>query len=388
MRINVRVVWIGALALAGIAGLATAQEERGGRSRYPQRREAQTEAGAIRATFTVAPGQTIQAAVDRARPGGVVEILPGVYQEEVVVDFDDIEVRGVTRDGERPLLDGKGALNDAIMVAGNNFRVSGLEIRNYKGNGIVVNQAKDCQFRDIVAHNTGKYALYPVLCDGVRIEDCVASGVWDAAIYAGQCRNVVIQNCEAFQSTIGIETENCVNVLIANNSAYNNSLGILVVLLPDLPTTLASNARVINNRVFDNNYPNLSPPGNLVNLVEPGVGIAVSAADQTEVTRNRVEGNLSFGIALYSLVDSMPDRKEFNVEPHPDGNHIHHNEFSRNGGSLNKRFKNFGVTGDGGDLFWSGKGTANGWDEATDKTFPASLPRWTGGLAGGGSGGR
>jgi hypothetical protein len=181
-----------------------------------------------------------------------------------------------------------------------------------------------------------------------------------------------------------METENCINVLMANNSAHQNSLGLLVVLLPDLPTTVASNARVINNRVLDNNYQNLSPPGNTVNLVEPGIGIAVNAADNTDVTKNEVRGHGSYGIALYALTDVFPPEHKLNVEPNPDNNFIHDNALSDNGGNVSKRIKSLGAPG--GDLFWSGKGVGNGWSEATTKSFPTKLPSWSGtpGAAGGG----
>ncbi len=304
---------------------ATAQESGG--EKYPQRNAKAPAVGpqTIRGTFTVTGGQSIQAAVDRARPGDRIQVMPGTYHETVTVDFDDIELAGMVQNGERPVLDGKNKMNDGVLASGNNFTISGFEIRNYKGNGVVVNKAQNATFRNLVCHNTGKYGVYPVLCSGVLAESCVVSDVWDAGVYAGQCKDVVIQNCEAYRNTIGIETENCINVLMANNSAHNNSLGLLVVLLPDLPTTEARNARVINNRVLDNNYPNLSPPGNTVNLVEPGTGIAINAADNTEVTRNEVRGHGSYGVAMYALTDVFPPEHKLNVEPNPDGNYVHDN---------------------------------------------------------------
>ncbi len=369
------------LACVSLCAAASADEK------YPERNPAApaVTAQTVRGTFTVGPGQSIQAAVDRARPGDRIEVLPGVYNESVTIDFDDIELAGVVQNGDRPVMDGKGAMNDAVLVSGNNFQVSGLEIRNYKGNGVVVNKAKNATFKNTICHNTGKYGLYPVLCDGVLVDGCVVSDVWDAGVYAGQCQNVVIQNCESYRNTIGIETENCVNVLMANNSAHNNSLGLLVVLLPDLPTTIASDARVINNRVLDNNYQNLSPPDQMVNLVEPGNGIVVNAADNTEVTKNEVRGHGSYGIAMYGLTDVFPADRKLNVEPNPDGNYIHDNALRDNGGSVGKRLQAVGAPG--GDLFWSGKGSGNAWSEATDKSFPEKLPA-RGIVATGAGGGR
>ncbi len=170
------------------AALAVAEEEK-----YPQRDASAPAVGpqTVRGTFTVAPGQSIQAAVDRARPGDRIEVLPGTYNEIVTVDFDDIELVGLVQNGERPVLDGKGTMNDAVLASGNNFVITGFEIRDYKGNGVVVSQAKNATFKNLVCHNTGKYGVYPVLCQGVLVESCVVSDVWDAGVYAGQCQDVV-----------------------------------------------------------------------------------------------------------------------------------------------------------------------------------------------------
>ena len=44
--------------------------------------------------WTVKPGQSIQAALDQARPGDTIEVEPGRYKEQVLVDIDDITLRG------------------------------------------------------------------------------------------------------------------------------------------------------------------------------------------------------------------------------------------------------------------------------------------------------
>lgn len=381
------------IAVTAFITSAASAQEIGNQNQYPERDAARSAADsdAPRAIITVEPGQSIQDAVDRAEPGDRVQIMPGVYHESVVVDFDDIELVGVVVNGQRPILDGQGEMNDAIMVSGHNFLIQGIEMRNYKANGVVVNQAENVTFRDVVGVNTGKYAIYPVQCDGVLIENCIASDVWDAGIYAGQCKNVEIRNCVAFRNTIGIEAENSENVLIHSNTTFNNALGILVVLLPNLPSKIAENTLVTNNNVFDNNYPNKAPEGQIVSGVVPGTGILIAAADSTEVTRNDIRGNGSFGILLAALTDSMEDGQQIgdrtitiDVEPNPDNNYIHGNTFENNGyGELPARYVAFGLER-GADLMWTGKGTGNVWDEATATRFPPNLPGPTAGETTGG----
>lgn len=121
---------------------------------YPERDEGRSAAAdAPSATFTVSPGQSVQAAIDRAAPGDRIQLMPGVYHESVMIDFDDITLVGVIENGRRPVFDGKNEMNDAILVSGHNFTIQGIEMRNYKANGVVVNQAKNATFRDLVGVN-------------------------------------------------------------------------------------------------------------------------------------------------------------------------------------------------------------------------------------------
>lgn len=360
---------IAALTVATMTATAGPQEKR-----YPTRNEDQPAANAEAAVLQVNPGDNVQDVIDRARPGDTIEIHPGTYYQQITIDFDDITLRGVVENGEMPIFDGKGEMNDAIMAAGNNFTIENIRMQNYRSNGVVVNQAKNVTFRNLVADATGKYGVYPVLSDGVLIEGCVVSNVWDAGIYAGQCKNVEIRNSEAFFNTIGIETENCVNVVIHNNTVHDNSLGILSVLLPDLPTEESENTLIVNNRVYNNNFPNLAPEGELVAGVQPGMGIVIDAANTNEVTRNVIKGHNMFGMSVYALTDVYPEGKEFNVEPNPDNNNIHHNVYADNGaGPMTERILALGLT-QGYDLFWSAKGTGNTWDEPGATRFPPVLP--------------
>lgn len=370
---------LGAIALTALAWTASgnAQAEE---SAYPTRNANRAASDVPAATFTVMPGQSIQDAVDRAQPGDRIQLMPGVYHESVTIDFDDISLVGVIERGSRPVLDGENKLNDAVLVSGHNFLIQGIEMRNYKANGVVVNQANNVTFRDLVGVNTGKYAVYPVQCDGVLIEGCVVSDVWDAGIYAGQCKNVEIRNCVTFRNTMGIEAENSDNVVIRDNTTFNNTLGILVVLLPNLPSKSAKNALVINNRVLDNNYVNNAPPGNIAAMVQPGQGILIAAADHTEVTGNEIAGHHSAGIIVASLTDNLQDGQQIgdqvikiDVEPHSDHTYVHGNNYSNNGGGpLSAQFKSVGLTR-GFDVFWSGKGTGNTWDEPGATSFPPGL---------------
>ena len=109
------------------------------------------------------------------------------------------------------------------------------------GDNIKVTDTKGIIFRRIKSAWTGKvnekngaYALYPMVCENVLIEECEVLCASDAGIYVGQSKNVIIRNNNVYWNVAGIKSENSENVAIYNNQIYNNAGGILVFNLPGL----------------------------------------------------------------------------------------------------------------------------------------------------------
>ncbi|MEO6336633.1 MAG: parallel beta-helix domain-containing protein, partial [Verrucomicrobiota bacterium] len=314
-------------------------------------------AGFATATFTVKPGQSIQAIVDRAQNGDRIEVLPGLYHQSVVVDKAGISLIGVHVNGERPILDGQDKLGDAVQGSGDHFLIEGFHLRNYTGNGVVTHRANHVTYRDLVVENPGLYAVYPVECTDVLVEGCVVSGAKDAGIYVGQSRDIIVRNNEVFHNVAGIEIENSVRALVANNSAHHNTVGILVFLLPNNPSKVGSHTRVVNNRTWENNHENFAKPGTTVSFLPPGLGMFIMAADHTEVTQNQIFGNDSQGIQMISYLTSQvaPRKKiDIDIEPNSDNNFIHQNHYRNNGRHPAKSYLDQKIPG--GDLAWDGTG--------------------------------
>ena len=99
-------------------------------------------------THTVNDGDSIMDAVQLAKPGDTIQIMPGNYHETVYIDKDDIHVIGVIKEGERATLDGKDLLNDAILYSGNNIIIENLLITRYKGNGIMGQAGNNFEIRN------------------------------------------------------------------------------------------------------------------------------------------------------------------------------------------------------------------------------------------------
>jgi len=323
-------------------------------------------------TLVVRSGGSIQDAVDRAHPGDTVEVEPGTYRQSVLVDMDRITLRGLLRDGERAVLDGEGTLTDAVIASGHGFTIEGFALRDYTSNGITVQGATGVVFRDLVVDRTGLYGVYPVECKGVLVERVVVTGAKDAAIYVGQSADIVVRQSEVHDNVTGIEIENSTNALVEDNHAHHNTAGILVFLLPNNPSKVGHDTRVVRNRVVANNHPNFGDPTAIVSKVPAGTGIFIMAADRTEVTGNEIRGNDSVGIAVVSLAIAFPPGASFDVGPIPEENRIHDNVLAENGRHPAPAVKE--IAGRGVDLLWDGSGWTNAWHQPGATRFPMFLP--------------
>jgi parallel beta-helix repeat protein len=282
-------------------------------------------------THQVKPGESIQAAIDKAAPGDVIQIDPGTYVESLHIDKENIKLQGNIVKAKWPILDGRHKLNDGIIASGSGFEVSNLEVINYRGNGVTTQAANNVVMRNIIVRDTGIYGIYPTLGTNILIEDTITSGIEDAAIYLGMCEHVDVRRNITKESVAGIEVENSKHVLVEYNQVYDNSGGILVFTLPGLPKKTTDDVIIRNNFVFNNNHHNFGAPGSVVGNVPPGTGMIVLAGDQVTFENNIIEGNNLAGIVVvdHSVMPNMtPDP---GVDPNPDGVKILRNLYRNNG---------------------------------------------------------
>lgn len=227
-------------------------------------------------------------------------------------------------------------------AAGDNIKITDTD-------GITMRRVK-AQWTGKVSEKNGAYALYPVLCKNVLIENCIAIGASDAGIYVGQSDYVVMRNNEAYRNVAGYESENSNYVEIYGNKAINNTGGILIFDLPGL-TQYGENIKVYDNEVRENNHTNFAPAGNIVAIVPPGTGIMILATRDVDVYENRIIDNRSVGVAIvsYELVVALSEEEskgsdseeegsaqkinnnydlDVKYNPYPDGIKIHKNTIS------------------------------------------------------------
>jgi parallel beta-helix repeat protein len=242
----------------------------------------------------------------------------------------------------------------------------------------MIDLATEVTFRDLYLENTGLYGVYPVEVVGVLVERCTVTGVRDAGIYVGQSKDIVVRDSEVYGNVTGIEIENSLNAIVENNEVYNNTAGVLVFGLPNNPSKISKNCKVINNRIYDNNLGNFGDPTAIVSRTPSGSGVIIMAGDEVEVSGNEIRGNNSFGIGVSGLDQFFEPGMSYDIDPTSDNCWIHDNTLIDNGGDPHQSILDAGF--EGADLLWDVTGEGNRWDQPGASRLPYVLPGpdWSG----------
>ena len=166
---------------------------------------------------------------------------------------------------------------------------------------------------------------------------------------------------QGIRNVAGIEIENTVDSVVQGNEAYDNVAGLLAFVLPNNPSKIGQNCKMINNRVHDNNRKNWGDPTAIRLKVPAEIGVAVIGRDGTVVQDNEIIGNRSVGVAIIGLAELLPDPTGIDVNPDPDSTILRNNTYSGNGKDPDPALKDAGFTG--GDILWDSKGQGNCVDE-------------------------
>jgi len=325
--------------------------------------------------IVVHPGSSIQAAIDAAENGSIIQIESGIYHEAITVNKPGIQLIGV---GDGVVIENPGDEENGITVrsAGDGFVLRNVTIQNFEENGVFMIRVDNFVLSHVRTINNGEYGLFPLFCSNGVIEHCTATGHSDTGIYVGQSNDIEMNFNTAYANVNGLEIENCSDIVASKNQSYDNVAGILVVLLPGLTTKTSANITIANNHVYNNNHTNFSEPGGgFENFVPSGSGILVVGTDQTTVKDNNVSGNNFLGIATVSTLilgslAGIPAEAFADIEPNPDGTKVISNVLNNNGGAPPA-----GIPLPGVDLLWDGSGTNNCWKSNIYSTsFPAPLP--------------
>lgn len=244
--------------------------------------------------------RTIQAAVDAAQRGDVVEIAAGLYREAVVVETDGVTLRGDRRDGV--IIDGEGRRANGISVYARGVSVERLTVRNHRVNGVLVagdygtgaTPRADYRVSEVTATDNGLYGLYAFGVRGGVIERSEATGSPDSGIYIGQCNpcDAIVRDNVATGNRVGYEATNASGVRVERNQWSRNRIGMNAGsgnqerLAPQAAST------IVDNVVADND----------------SVGIVIGGGRDNVVRDNRVSGHPDGGIVVVDQDGYVPQK--------------------------------------------------------------------------------
>ena len=350
------------------------------------------------ATLVVAPGGSIQTAVDKAHAGDTIKVLSGTYVEKgrpcptapsktcAVHISKGIRLRGLSKPGHPVVLEAKGDAHQGIEAARKGgtkclkdpdlkirkLQITGFTVRGFEGDGVFIRCAVDWRISHVRAIRNKEYGIFPVFSGAGRVDHSFASGANDTGIYVGQSHDVRIDHNTAINNVSGFEIENSFRTVADNNVGHDNTAGLLSFALPNLEVKINRNNQIRNNFFNHNNRDNtcLDEDDEVCN-VPPGSGIILVATDKNIVSSNKVKNNRTGGIATVSYCILIAGQEcNPDIDPNPDNNKIVANTVTGNGKDPAHPYEGFAS-----DLIWDGSGKGNCWgDNVFATSYPDELP--------------
>ncbi|MFG3002385.1 right-handed parallel beta-helix repeat-containing protein [Streptomyces calvus] len=281
----------------------------------------------------VQPGQSIQKAVDAAKPGDTVLLAPGTYRQSVDITASGITLRG-TSAKLTVLTPPAKAGGSACAKAGNGVCVTGtdksplknvtvrsLTLRGFTENGVWATGTDRLKVRHVIAEKNGQWGIATERSVRSQLTHNITENNGDAGLFvantvdteegARDARDTVIRHNRTAGNRIGVTVRRLRNLTVDRNEATANCAAVFVV--GDESKPRAGALSVTGNHVHANNKYCAKTP-RLPFL--QGSGIVLTGAEDTLVARNHVADNkgtspLSGGIVLFkSLVGTANERNE------------------------------------------------------------------------------
>ena len=262
-------------------------------------------------TFVVHPGQSIQAAINKASPGDTIVLRAGVYHQSVLIRKDKITLRGSGESGKGTVLrppakpgksqcvfPGTGicilakSLNPKTGVVHTpvyDDTITNLRVTGFQGSGVFGFGTYGLTVTRVSAINDGEYGISRFESTASLFANDLAVGNHEAGFYVGDSPNAatVVRNDRASGNEFGIFVRHARGVTVTGNRVTGNCEGILV--LDDGQHGGAGNALIEHNRAVSNNK--FCKKNEETPVDAKGGGILLLGATQTTVSHNSVAGN-------------------------------------------------------------------------------------------------
>jgi nitrous oxidase accessory protein len=228
-------------------------------------------------TITVNPGESIQAAIEKASPGDIIEVKSGTYKEGIEVT-KTLTIVGIDSGEGMPAIETEGLIDSAVYLVADRCQLKGFKLLSPQGVGINVNSSfnritnnaiEACMAGILLSKSNGNTVAYNdarISCQGltsllrgdaiqlVNSNDNIIEGNNASGAYIGiylsishnntvaknnahdndyglsfldSSKNKVLENNPSNNSEIGIGNINCSDNLFTHNTAKDNVIGIL-----------------------------------------------------------------------------------------------------------------------------------------------------------------
>lgn len=286
------------------------------------------------------PGQSIQAAIDRAAEYTKIYVRPATYKEGATatnglsITKNGIKLIGMSSGSDRVVVQKAQNQRNGMVVVPSivtdcmschstmappfdllpgvepglpdphpllyDIEISGITIDGFNNNGLFTERVDGFKIIDVVSTNNKNYGIFPTLSRNGLIQNSYASDSDDSGIWVETSENVQVLNNLVENNVNGFEVSNSDNIVVANNVARNNTVGAAILLLPDIfdDHPGAKGIHLRDNHIHDNNKPNTARPGSILATVPSGLGVLYLGVDDSEIARNRIERNNAAGLAL------------------------------------------------------------------------------------------
>ncbi|MGQ4485496.1 nitrous oxide reductase family maturation protein NosD [Streptomyces sp. SAS_281] len=270
----------------------------------------------------VSPGQSIQAAVDAARPGDTIVVRPGTYRESVRISTPGLTLRG---SGDATVImpaAGRAASGDDCAGAGNGICVLGtaddtvdgvtvrsLRVTGFARSGLWASWTDRLSVRSVTADTNGVWGIAQQRSTRSDIRDSTARSNGDAGIFvansvdeeggATDTGGTRVRGNTLTDNRIGFTARRVRNLSVRDNTLTANCSGVFVV--GDEGTPRAGALSVRSNRITGNNK--FCAATDRLPAIQ-GSGIVLTGTESTEVRNNVIRDNvgatpLSGGVVLF-----------------------------------------------------------------------------------------
>jgi parallel beta-helix repeat protein len=295
-----------------------------------------------RNTIVVRPGDSIQAALDRAEEGTRIFVLAGVYHEignptnGLNITKNGIRLIGQKTPNKRVIIENAGNQRNGIVVVPPaekdcmschssmappfpllpgvepgppnpepllyDIEIRSITIRGFGNNGLFTQRVDGYKIIDVESINNRNYGIFPTLSRNGLVTHSYATGSdLDSGIWVQSSENTLVTHNLAEDNVNGFEISNSDDVLVAHNVTRQNTLGMGILLLPGGEFDERQGANRIDlrdNLIVDNNRENTARPGSALSNVPPGIGVLYQGVDNSLISRNHIEDNTFSGVAI------------------------------------------------------------------------------------------